>query len=261
MRASDARLWVGVAVAAALTLAACGGSSGSSNKPTGALAACGSGAKAAAAPAATTSGILARSERRPREHPGRHRLDDLRGERLEARQAWTFKLTGKGRGWDGPVWFADREPDRAERRRVSAGSRLERIRARALDRKARVGVPHRRAREERTRTERRRRGRRRRLRSLADHGVRAQRHHRSGNLGEQQAARRRSGHVRHPAAGRERPRISRQPVRLGVRGRRVARARMRRPASCCGSSTRWLAPRPACRRSASAPAARGRRRS
>ncbi len=95
MRASDARLWVGVAVAAALTLAACGGSSGSSNKPTGALAACGSGAKSASAPASATS------ESWPYPNGDLENTRDATGSTISAAnvsklaQAWTFKLTGQ----------------------------------------------------------------------------------------------------------------------------------------------------------------------
>ncbi len=95
MRASDTRLWVGVAVAAALTLAACGGPSGSSNKPTGALAACGSGAKAAAAPAATTSGSW------PDPNGDLANTRDAAGSTISSAnvsklaEAWTFKLSGK----------------------------------------------------------------------------------------------------------------------------------------------------------------------
>jgi alcohol dehydrogenase (cytochrome c) len=104
MRASDTRVRVGVAMAAALALAACGGSSGSSrssgssgssNKPTGALAACGSGAKATSASASSTSdswpypnGDLANT----RDAAG-STISSANVSRLA--QAWTFKLTGK----------------------------------------------------------------------------------------------------------------------------------------------------------------------
>ncbi len=87
MKPSDA-----VAVAAALLLAACGGSS---NKPTGALAACGSGAKAATAPAASTS------ESWPYPNGDLANTRDAAGSTISAAnisglaQAWTFKLTGK----------------------------------------------------------------------------------------------------------------------------------------------------------------------
>jgi alcohol dehydrogenase (cytochrome c) len=91
VNASDVRLRVAVAIAAALLLAACGGSS---NKPTGPLAACGSEAKAATAPAPATgswpypNGNLANTRVAAGSTISAANISGLV-------QAWTFKLTGK----------------------------------------------------------------------------------------------------------------------------------------------------------------------
>ena len=95
MRASDMRPRVAAAMAAALTLAACGASSGSSNKPTGALAACGSGGNKPTATAQATSGSW------PDPNGDLANTRDAAGSTISSAnvsklaQAWTFKLTGK----------------------------------------------------------------------------------------------------------------------------------------------------------------------
>ena len=93
MKASHGGLGVTAAIAAAaLLLAACGGSS---TKPTGTLAACGSGAKSAGAPASATS------ESWPYPNGDLANTRDAVGSTISSAnvsklaQAWTFKLTGK----------------------------------------------------------------------------------------------------------------------------------------------------------------------
>ena len=91
MKASDVRLRVAVAIAAALLLAACGGSS---NKPTGPLAACGSEAKAATAPApATGSWAYPNGDLANTRVAAGSTISSSNVSRLA--QAWTFKLTGE----------------------------------------------------------------------------------------------------------------------------------------------------------------------
>jgi len=90
MKASDGRLPVAVATAAALLLAACGGTS---YKPTGALATCGSGTKAAAAPAVSGSWANPNGDLANTRVAGSSTISSANVSRLA--QAWTFKLTGK----------------------------------------------------------------------------------------------------------------------------------------------------------------------
>ena len=61
------------------------------------------------------------------------------------RLAWAFKLTGTAAAGVGGSGVVGRESDRAGWRRLSAGSRLERVRAIAHVGGARVGVPAQRA--------------------------------------------------------------------------------------------------------------------
>jgi alcohol dehydrogenase (cytochrome c) len=92
VKASDGRVRVTATIAAALLLAACGGSS---NKPTGRLAACGSGAKAVTAPAPATSGSWPdpNGDLANTRVAGGSTISSANVSRLA--QAWTFKLTGE----------------------------------------------------------------------------------------------------------------------------------------------------------------------
>jgi len=91
VKASDGRVRVALAMAAALVLAACGGSS--ANKPTGALAACGSGAKAATSPATSGSWPYPNGDLANTRIAAGSTISSANVSRLA--QAWTFKLTGK----------------------------------------------------------------------------------------------------------------------------------------------------------------------
>jgi alcohol dehydrogenase (cytochrome c) len=93
VKASDGRLPVALAAATAtLLLAACGGSG---NKPTGPLAACGSGAKTATAPSPVSSGSW------PFPNGDLANTRDAPGSMISSANvstlapAWTFRLTGK----------------------------------------------------------------------------------------------------------------------------------------------------------------------
>ena len=262
MRASDIRLRVGAAMAAALALAACGSSGGSSTKPTGALAACGSGAKTATAPATASSeswpypnGDLANTR-------DAAELDDLLGERVQARAGLDVQ--------------AHRERPRPASRRtghwppirscrtVSSISRTStrtstRSRSRPASSRGSTARP---AREERTGAKRRR-GRRRKS-CTGSRRPRPSRStprpaSRSGSTAICSATGQGTFGIQPQVA--ERTRLPRQPVRLGARRRRAARAATRQTAASCGGSTRCSAPTRACSRSASARAAPGRRRS
>ena len=123
-------------VAAGLLVAACGGSASSDGL-------------GCAGPSPRATRPLRRRSRRPGRGrtqtptlrtPGtRARLDDLLGERVQARAGLDVQAHREGRGRRAPVRVVDREPDRAGRRRLSPGSRLERVRARARDREAARG--------------------------------------------------------------------------------------------------------------------------
>ena len=196
-------------VAAGLLIAACGGKG---------TAAASSGCKTVTANAAAstvgTVRLVAVPERRPREHPGRHWLDDLFGKRVQAQAGLDVQAHGEGRGRGAPVRLFDREPDRAGRRGVSPGSRLGRVRARARDREARVGVSVQSAGEERAGTERRRRRRRKGVRAHPDGGLCAECRHRPDDLGQRRSPAQGPGYVRHPAPGGQRAGLSGQPIRL-----------------------------------------------
>jgi alcohol dehydrogenase (cytochrome c) len=92
VKASDGHVRVTAAIAAALLLAACGGSS---NKPTGRLAACGSGATAVTAPARATSGSwpYPNGDLANTRDAGDSTISSANVSRLA--QAWTFRLTGE----------------------------------------------------------------------------------------------------------------------------------------------------------------------
>ena len=186
MKASDGRLRVAVAMAAAF--AARGVRRFERQQAHGALAACGSGAKAATAPAPATSGSWP--------YPN----GDLANTRVAAgstissanvsrlAQAWTFKLTGKAAAGVRPYGSLAANPI-VQNGVVYLQDLDSNVYALALSTgklEWECRLDH--AREERTRAERRRGRRRRRLRSHADHGVRAERRDRPGDLGQQQAA-------------------------------------------------------------------------
>ena len=145
--------------------------------------------------------VVAVLERRPREHPRRDWVDDFLGQRVQARAGLDVQAHGEGRGRRAPVRVLDREPDRAERCRLSPGSRLERVRARARDRKAPVGVSMQSAGEERTGTERRRRRRWKGLRAHPDGGLCGERHHRADGVGQAAIS---SARIREPLASSHR---------------------------------------------------------
>ena len=203
MRASDIRLRVGAAMAAALALAACGSSGGSSTKPTGALAACGSGAKTATAPA------TASSESWPYSNDDLANTRDATGSTISSAnvsrlaQAWTFKLTGKAAVGVRPYGSLTANPivqngvvylqdlDSNVYALALATGRLEweyRCNQPEKSGPGPNGV------------------------AVAggdvygltpDGGVCAERRHRPDGLGQQRSPQRRPGHVRHPAAGRQ----------------------------------------------------------
>ena len=163
-------------------------------------------------------------KRRPREHPGRRWLDDHLGKRIQAHAGLDVQTHRESRGRRASVRLVDREPNRAQRRRLPPGSGLRRVRARDRDREARVGVSMQPAGEKWAGTERRRRRRRKGVRAHPDRGLCAECEHRPDDLGRQRSPAPRSGHLRHPATGGQRAGLSGKPIRLGARRRGAAGA-------------------------------------
>ena len=192
--------------------------------------------------------------------PGTPPVDDLLGERVPPRAGLDVQAHREGRGWRAALRVVDREPNRAERRRVCPGSRLQRVRARARDREAAVGVPMQSAGEEWAGTERRRRRRREGVRAHPDDGVRAERRHWPDELGQQRSPAQGAGYVRDPASGGQRAGVSGQPIRLGARRRGAAGAERVKWSGGVEVQYRRRPRAGRASRSASAPAVRGRRR-